>query len=154
MTAGKRARDSAIRRLATARAEATRLGALCDAAGGTRAEGLAQHRLSAGHADVASREQWLHWVEEGESLAPWADGEWARQTVAGTAAHEAGVVGRELRNIHDRASRSRIELTQAVARSAKRVKALDRVAEVAAARRKLTQKRGLRSAQNNGSNND
>jgi diguanylate cyclase (GGDEF)-like protein len=26
---------------------------------------------------VAAREEWLHWIDEGVSLAPWADGEWA-----------------------------------------------------------------------------
>jgi hypothetical protein len=36
--------------------------------------------LSEARAYVASREQWLHWIEEGESLAPWADGVWSPQT--------------------------------------------------------------------------
>ena len=136
MMPGKQARDSATRRLATARAEATRLDVLRNAAAGTPAEPLAQHRLSAGHADVASREQWLHWIEEGESLAPWADGEWGQAPAASPGAQSARRVGPELRSIHNRASRSRDELAQAVARSAKRVKALERVTEVAAARLK------------------
>jgi hypothetical protein len=133
--AGKQARDSAIRRLDTARAEATRLDALCNAAAGTRAEPLAQHRLSAGHADVASREQWLHWIEEGASLEPWADGEWGQATA------------------RERVPRSRLELAEAVARSAKRVKALERVTEVATARHKRAQKPGHRSAQKDRSHN-
>ena len=68
---------SAIRRLASARSEEARLAGLFATAAGTPAGSIAQHRLSAGRAYVASREQWLHWIEEGESLAPWEDGEWA-----------------------------------------------------------------------------
>ena len=47
-----------------------------------------------------------------------------------------GHVGQELRSIHGRASRTRVALAQEVSRSAKRVKALRRVTEVATARRK------------------
>jgi hypothetical protein len=68
---------SAVRRLAGARDEQNRLGVLFDAAVGTAAEPLAEERLSAGRAYVAARKEWLHWIDEGESLAPWADGEWA-----------------------------------------------------------------------------
>jgi hypothetical protein len=68
---------SASRRLAGARDEHSRLGTRFKAAVGTAAEPLAQERLSAGRAYVAAREEWLHWIDEGESLAPWADGEWA-----------------------------------------------------------------------------
>jgi diguanylate cyclase (GGDEF)-like protein len=57
---------SAVRRLAEARKELARLDAV-DAADG---------RIAAARADVASREEWLHWLDAGESLAPWADGEW------------------------------------------------------------------------------
>ena len=89
MTAGKPAHDSAVRRLGAARAEATRLDALSEAAAGTRAGPQAQRRLSAGRADVAAREQWLHWVEEGESIAPWADGEWGPSAPAGSRARSA-----------------------------------------------------------------
>jgi hypothetical protein len=60
---------SAVRRLAGARDAQTRLEA--------RGEPLALERLSAGRADIAALEEWLHWVDEGESLAPWADGVWA-----------------------------------------------------------------------------
>ena len=52
---------SAVRRLARARHEEERLADLHAAA----------------QAVVASREQWLHWVDEGESIAPWEDGEWS-----------------------------------------------------------------------------
>jgi diguanylate cyclase (GGDEF)-like protein len=68
---------SAVRRLAGARHEESRLGDLYAAATGTSEETPAQERLSAAHAVVASREEWLHWVDEGESVEPWADGEWS-----------------------------------------------------------------------------
>jgi hypothetical protein len=57
-------------------------------------------------------------------------------------AQDAGIVGRELRAIHDQVSRSQVDLTQAIARSAERVKALERVAEAAGVRRKQTQEPG------------
>ena len=126
---------SAVRRLASAREEEARLGDLFARAAGTRNGPLAEHRLSEGRANVASREQWLHWIEERESLEPWADGEWGPRIETGPATHRAGRVGLELRSIHDRASRTRVELAEEASRSAKRVKALKRVTEVAAARR-------------------
>ena len=142
---------SAVRRLARAREEEARLGDLCRAAAGTRKGPLARHRLSESRARVASREQWLHWIEERESLAPWADGEWGPHSDTGPGVHQAGRVSRELRGIQGRASRSRVELAQAVARSAKRVKALERVTEVAAERRKRAHRRGPVSSHNDGS---
>jgi hypothetical protein len=45
-------------------------------------------RLSRGRADVAAREAWLHWIEEAESLAPLADGEWGPRTATTTEASE------------------------------------------------------------------
>jgi hypothetical protein len=142
---------SAVRRLARAREEEARLCDLSVAAAGTRTGPLAEHRLSEGRAYVASREQWLHWIEERESLAPWADGEWGPRNGTAPGGLEAGRVGRDLRSIRDRASRSQVELGQAVGRSAKRVKALERVTEVAAARRKRTQERSPRSPRTDGS---
>jgi hypothetical protein len=73
---------SAVRRLAGAREEQARLDAMYAEVAGTQAEPFAQERLSAGRAYVASREEWLHWVEAGKSLAPWADGEWAPEPPA------------------------------------------------------------------------
>ena len=70
------AHASAVRRLASARDEEARLGDLFAPAAGTRTGPVAEYRLSEGRANVASREQWLHWIEKRESLAPWADGEW------------------------------------------------------------------------------
>lgn len=80
MTVGYMARHSgpehasATRRLAGARAKQGRLGSVV---ADSRLESLVQERLSAGRAHVASRAAWLHWIEEAESFAPWADGEWA-----------------------------------------------------------------------------
>lgn len=68
---------SAVRRLGRARHEESRLVDLHAAAAGTSEEVPAQERVSAAHAVVASREQWLYWVDEGESIAPWEDGEWS-----------------------------------------------------------------------------
>jgi hypothetical protein len=127
---------SAVRRLASAREEEARLGDLFARAAGTRTGPVAEYRLSESRANVASREQWLHWIEERESLAPWADGEWGPRLGTGPGPLQAGRLGRDLRGIHDRASRTRVELAQEVSRSAKRVKALKRVTEVAAARRR------------------
>jgi hypothetical protein len=73
---------SAVRRLAGARDEQSRLGTRFKAAVGTTAEPLAQERLSAARAYVAARKEWLHWIDEGQSLAPWADGEWAPESPA------------------------------------------------------------------------
>jgi hypothetical protein len=70
---------SAARRLARARDRERRAVGLVATTAGTLAAPPAESRLSAAHADVAARRQWLHWIDEGESLAPWADGEWAPQ---------------------------------------------------------------------------
>ncbi len=89
MTVGYMARScgpehaSAARRLAGARHEESRLVGLVAATAGTAAAPPAENRLSAAHADVAARQQWLHWIDNGESLAPWADGEWAPQAPIG-----------------------------------------------------------------------
>lgn len=77
MAPGSGEHASAVRRLGRARDEHGRLGVLHAAAVGTPEETSAQERLSAAHAVVASREEWLHWVDEGEAIAPWADGEWS-----------------------------------------------------------------------------
>src|SRR3954465_575150 len=95
---------SAVRRLPAARDEQSRLDALSAAAP------LALERLSAGRADVAAREQWLHWVDEGESLEPWADGEWAPRDPA----HERGAPG-GLSVIRQRISQGENDLRHAVA---------------------------------------
>jgi anti-sigma regulatory factor (Ser/Thr protein kinase) len=66
--------DSAVCRFDRARAQQ---GRLADRLASTPDQPCAQERLSAGRAGVASRAQWLHWIDEAESLEPWADGEWA-----------------------------------------------------------------------------
>ena len=106
---------SAARRLAGARDEQSRLDGLYAAAAGTPGEPLARERLSAGRAYVASREQWLHWVDEGESLAPWADGEWAPKVViaAGTRGTHRG--DGKLSGVKERIERGEEELARAVA---------------------------------------
>jgi hypothetical protein len=47
---------------------------------------VALERLSRGRADVAACKEWLHWIEEAESLAPMADGEWGPSTAMTTEA--------------------------------------------------------------------
>jgi hypothetical protein len=101
---------SAVRRLASARQEEARLTVLSSAAAGTQAEPLAQERLSASHAAVAVRKQWLHWVDEGESLAPWADGEWAPRERCGPPSHAGNLQG-----IKDGIARGEAALIRAVA---------------------------------------
>jgi anti-sigma regulatory factor (Ser/Thr protein kinase) len=72
--------DSATRRLDEARGRQQRL---VDRLALTRDQTCAKERLSAGRAGVAARDQWLHWIDEGESLEPWADGDWAPVATAG-----------------------------------------------------------------------
>jgi hypothetical protein len=43
---------------------------------GTPGEVAALHRLGEATAELATREQWLHWVEHGTTIRPAADGEW------------------------------------------------------------------------------
>jgi hypothetical protein len=82
--------DSATRRLDEAQGRQRRL---VDRLASTREGTCAQERLSAGRAIVASREQWLHWIEEAESLEPWADGEWAStHTLMAVAQHPDALV--------------------------------------------------------------
>ena len=68
---------SAARRLAGARWEQGRLAGLLAAASGAEDRENAEDSLGEARARVASRQEWLHWLDERSSLAPWADGEWA-----------------------------------------------------------------------------
>jgi hypothetical protein len=106
---------SAVVRLAGARDEQSRLGGVYAAAAGTQGEALARERLSAGRAYVASREQWLNWVDEGESLAPWADGEWGPELVFVPDLPEAERGGPQTSGIRERIERGEEELARAVA---------------------------------------
>jgi hypothetical protein len=108
---------SAVRRLAAARGAQSRLDALQAPAAGTGAETRALERLSAGRADVAARQEWLHWIDEGESLAPWADGDWAPGSPGGTATDAASI---DVRVIRERISRGEDDLRRAVAAQAGR----------------------------------
>jgi hypothetical protein len=44
----------------------------------TPAEPAMCHRVGVATAELAVREQWLHWVEHGTTIRPEADGEWGR----------------------------------------------------------------------------
>ena len=102
MTVGGRKRStgpehrSAALRLTRARDRQARLVARLAP---TACSASAQAQLSAGRADVASCEEWLHWIEQAESLEPWADGEWDPQhpgPAADAAAWAASEAPREL----------------------------------------------------------
>lgn len=91
---GARLRADAVMRLTGAQDEHARLvGVVAASASGKGSEALAESRLGASRAYVASREQWLHWIDQGESLEPWADGEWAH---VGAYAREREHEGAEL----------------------------------------------------------
>ena len=92
-TVGRRGREhtSAARRLAAAREEQSR------------------SDTSISRAEVAAREQWLHWLDEGESQEPWADGEW-------------GPNGGEADLIRERIRKGENDLRRAVANAAGRTK--------------------------------
>jgi serine/threonine-protein kinase RsbW len=64
---------SATRRLAGSR---RRQRDLMVALAGERSPWQAAERLSAARAEVASRETWLHWIEQTATPEPWADGDW------------------------------------------------------------------------------
>jgi diguanylate cyclase (GGDEF)-like protein len=76
-------RASAVLQLARGREEEGRLGRVFAAAVGVQAQEAAEVSLCEARACVAAREEWLHWIDEGESIAPWADGEWATEHAAG-----------------------------------------------------------------------
>jgi hypothetical protein len=116
---------SAVRRLVGARKERRRLKGLYEAAVGSRAEPLAWERLGAARAHVASREEWLHWIEGGESLAPWADGEWGVSPAVGMAAAASGRAGREPFRVQARAGLRGVR-ARSLARSAGRARASER----------------------------
>jgi hypothetical protein len=42
----------------------------------TPAESAMCHRVGAAAAELAAREQWMHWVDHGTTIRPEADGEW------------------------------------------------------------------------------
>jgi hypothetical protein len=63
-------------RLCAAREELWRAQSDHADARGTLAEAGTLHRVSEATAEVATREQWLHWVAHATTIQPAADGEW------------------------------------------------------------------------------
>jgi hypothetical protein len=43
---------------------------------GTPVEAVAQRSVGEANAELATREQWLHWIEHGTTIRPVEDGEW------------------------------------------------------------------------------
>ncbi len=71
------ARANATVRLCAAREAMWRAERRATEAQGTPAEAAMQDRAGAATAEVATREQWLHWLRHGTTIRPAADGEWA-----------------------------------------------------------------------------
>ena len=91
----KTAHESAADRLAAARAELTKASRVSAEAAGTTRERDAVAAAGGARAEVAAREEWLHWVDQGRSARPEADGEW------GFAADPATPTARDLpRTVH------------------------------------------------------
>ncbi len=72
------AHASALVRLCVAREQFWRAETRQADARGTPAESHTLLRVSEAAAEVAMREQWLHWIDHGTSLRPEADGAWGR----------------------------------------------------------------------------
>jgi hypothetical protein len=70
------ARASALVRLCAAREELWRQQARHAGAAGTAGEEATRADLAAAAAALATREEWLHWIDRGTSVHPEADGEW------------------------------------------------------------------------------
>ena len=71
-------RANAVVRLCSAREELWRAEHRHANACGTPAESWTMRRVGEAAAEVATREQWLHWIDRGTSIRPDADGEWGR----------------------------------------------------------------------------
>ena len=69
-------RANALVRLCVAREELWRAEKRHASARGTLAEWPTLCRVGEAAAQVAMREQWLHWIDHGTSLRPEADGDW------------------------------------------------------------------------------
>jgi diguanylate cyclase (GGDEF)-like protein len=73
-----------------------------------QAQEAAEVSLCEARACVAAREEWLHWIDGGVSLAPWADGEWATEQPAGRRLPQPDIsreIPRESRHEDDPAAR-------------------------------------------------
>jgi hypothetical protein len=71
-----RAIASAALRLRSARHELRRAEVRHTDARGTPDESLTMLRVTEAGAELATREQWLHWIQHGTTIQPEADGEW------------------------------------------------------------------------------
>lgn len=69
-------RANATVRLCSAREELWRAEDRHAGARGTPAEASMLQRVGEATAELATREQWLHWIEHGTTIRPAADGEW------------------------------------------------------------------------------
>jgi hypothetical protein len=85
MTRRTAARANATVRLCAAREELWRAESRHTGARGLPAEASALHRIGEATAEVATRKEWLYWIEHGTTIRPEADGEWGRVTGAGDA---------------------------------------------------------------------
>jgi hypothetical protein len=88
------ARASAIVRLCAAREELWRAQKRHADARGTPAESGTLDRIGEAAAEVATREQWLHWINRGTSLRPEADGDWGQPPEDQESANQRPVDGR------------------------------------------------------------
>jgi hypothetical protein len=70
------AQANATVRLCSAREELWRAEDRHAGARGTPAEASMLQRVGEATAELATREQWLHWIEHGTTIRPAADGEW------------------------------------------------------------------------------
>jgi hypothetical protein len=70
------ARANATVRLCAAREELWRAEGRHAGARGTPVEASALQRVGEATAELATREQWSHWIEHGTTIRPAADGEW------------------------------------------------------------------------------
>jgi hypothetical protein len=101
--------DAAVR-LRSAREALWRAQSRHERVRGTPAEAAALHGVGEATAELATREQWLHWIEHGTTIRPAADGAWgvapatqdpvrkrsaeARTPRLRAPAHRAGILGR------------------------------------------------------------
>jgi hypothetical protein len=87
------ARASAVSRLDDARDELTLAKRLRTAVAGTRLERYGAAVVGSAGARVAVRQEWLHWVDKGQSMHPEADGDWGlRPNGASATAAEPGAL--------------------------------------------------------------
>ena len=84
-----RAHANATVRVCSAREQLWRLERGHIGAPGSPAESLMAHRVAEASAELAAREEWLHWIEHGTTMRPEADGEWGFRPCADDATEPA-----------------------------------------------------------------